>query len=132
MKTYYRLFKIALYLTAATGLGYFILHEWFKLETEYGARPHPWQEHFQHLHLLFSPWLVLMVGVLIPSHILIKLQQSKRKPTGIVMAALFVLMVLSGPLLQFGFEGLLEDIIEWVHIVSSGAFLIVFFTFKGK
>jgi hypothetical protein len=43
------------------------------------------------------------------------------------MAALFVLMVLSGPLLQFGFEGLLEDIIEWVHIVSSGAFLIVFF-----
>jgi hypothetical protein len=126
MKTYYRLFKLALYLTALSGIGYFIIHEWFKMETEYGPRPHPWQEHFQHFHLLFSPWLVLMTGALIPSHIMLKLKQDKRKRTGIVMVCLFVLMVLSGPLLQFGFEGLVEDVIEWVHILSASIFLILF------
>jgi len=126
MKTYYRLFKLALYLTALSGIGYFIIHEWFKIETEYGSRPHPWQEHFQHFHLLFSPWLVLMTGVLIPSHIMLKLKQDKRKRTGIVMVCLFVLMVLSGPLLQFGFEGLVEDLVEWIHILSASIFLILF------
>lgn len=126
MKNYYRIFKTALLFSAFTGLGLYILKYWMKVDTGYGLRPHPLQADFQHFHLFFVPWLVLAVGILIPVHIKSNINKLKKRKTGILLIIFFILMMLTGPLLQFSFNPLILEGLQRIHQLSSFSFLIIF------
>jgi hypothetical protein len=106
------------------GIIYFIYKFYFKVETDFGLRPHPATSFWLHFHIISVPLLIFSVGSLYKSHIYPKLKvgNAKRKISGISIFALFILMSVSGYLLEMAFES--NSVIGIVHITVSFLWII--------
>lgn len=106
---------------AITGLCY----GWFRYfgvrEGEFGPEPHPLQATFQHLHVLFTPLLVLMFGIILRGHLQPKLKsrQKKGRWTGLAAALLFAPLLLAGYGIQTTAHPLLRQVLAWLHGLSG-------------
>jgi hypothetical protein len=89
---------------------------------------HAWQPTVLHLHLLAAPFLVFVVGVLFPAHVWPKLRSRKRerRRTGLWLAWLFPVMVLSGYLLQVAESPGVRAALVWLHAISSFGWLAAY------
>ncbi|MBM3778779.1 MAG: hypothetical protein FJW23_11165 [Acidimicrobiia bacterium] len=89
---------------------------------------HPWEPAMLHLHVLASPALLLVFGIILNSHIMKKLGQGQRtnRATGLVSLGTFVLMTASGYLLQVATsEAWLRGLVV-VHVASGTVFSVCY------
>ena len=109
------------------GIVYFVYKYFMALETEYGVRPHQSTSFWLHFHIVTVPLVILGVGYLLPIHILPKLakEKSPRKVSGIFLISTFIIMVISGYLLQMGFSSEFNNTTGWVHSVISGVWISI-------
>lgn len=100
-----RVQKLFLHLSNLAVCGTGLVYAWMRYLVEPGDEwavvNHPWQPHFQHLHVLTAPLLVFALGLIWSTHVLGKLANgSENRVAGAGLTALFLPMVASGYLLQ--------------------------------
>lgn len=117
---------LASYLTILTGIIYYLFIHFFKVETDYGIRPHFLQQWFQASHILISPMLVFMVGILFIPHILKNLHGRYKKRSGITLIVIFFIMTFSGYWIQVSKSDLTIDLSTWLHLATSLIWIIVY------
>jgi hypothetical protein len=110
-----------------TGLVYAWMRYLFDPIDEWAVVNHPWQPHFQHIHVLVAPLLVFAVGLIWSAHVLGKLKNGrKNRVAGIGLTALFLPMAASGYLLQVAVQPGWRQAWIWVHVVSSLVWVVAF------
>ena len=119
---------------AVTGL----IYAWFRyfyvppepdpddLEAMFAATAHPLEPMIQWLHILWAPALVFAVGIIWNAHVWRRIASGfpLRRRTGILLAATFAPMVVSGYALQTSVDELWREIWIWTHVVTSVAFTL--------
>jgi hypothetical protein len=119
-----RVQKLFLHLSNLAVCGTGLVYAWMRYLVEPGDEwavvNHPWQPHFQHLHVLTAPLLVFALGLIWSTHVLGKLANgSENRVAGAGLTALFLPMVASGYLLQVAVDPGWRRTWVWVHIASS-------------
>lgn len=80
---------------------------------------------WQHLHVLVVPFLTFFLGVLWVRHVLPSwCARRPRRRTGVSLAALAAVMVLSGYALQVSVEEGWRQLLRWLHLVAGVLWLI--------
>ena len=88
---------------------------------------HPWQPVVLALHIVAAPLLVLVVGMTVRSHIVPKLSNGRsNRRSGFVAIVTFLVMTMSGYLLQVVTGPAVARLTLWVHLVSATLFLVIF------
>jgi len=102
MKKVYLFTHFCHYLALITGIGYFLILHYFKIVTQYGVRPNPWQGYWQGAHILVVPALVFAIGMLWKDHIYPKYQkrEQRKRKSGLILIISFFLMGITGYLIQ--------------------------------
>jgi len=116
-----------------TGTIYFLYKFFMVVDGEYGVRPHPFTSSLLHTHIILVPIMVFIFGVTFNSHVLPKLmgKSKSKKRSGIFLLSFFVVMTLTGYLLQVGFDLKSSTIIGYIHI-GIAALWSFFFFFHSK
>lgn len=115
------LLHIIAILITVTGCLYAVMHYLMKPVDPFSVINHPLEPTMLQIHLIAAPALVFLIGMILHSHVLLKLGNGARsgKRSGVVLATLFVVMALSGYLLQvFTVTG--HRLLFWIHL-SSGS-----------
>jgi hypothetical protein len=114
------LLHISTIVLTITGVVYAYMHYMMKPSDPFSVVNHPAEPYLIDIHILAAPLLVLMVGVILHSHILFKLQGGARiaRKSGIFLIPLFAVMVISGYLLQV-VNGNPRKIFVTVHLISG-------------
>ena len=109
------------------GAVYFYFKYFQLVPTEYGERPHGYTSFLQHTHILFVPSLLVLFGYFLKIHILDKLNSGikTKRVSGISMLIIFILMSISGYMLQFGYELDISNYIGSLHIITSALWLVI-------
>jgi hypothetical protein len=104
-----------------TGLVYAWMRYLCTPADEFALVNHPLQPATQHLHLWLAPLLVFAVGLLWRDHVWKRVRTGfpVRRPTGLVLFALFVPMVLSGVGVQVAEADWARTLAVWTHAVSG-------------
>lgn len=122
----YRLFHLSNGLVTITGFVYAWMLYCTTSTDEFALVNHPWQPHLLHMHVLFGPLLVLMLGHFSIRHAqtLWKSGVGEGRKTGLGLALLSLPMVMSGYLLQISVQDSWR--IAWVaiHLLTSGGWFI--------
>lgn len=105
----------------AIGIIYFIFKYFMLVESNYGPRPHELTATWLHWHVMSVPLVVLALGYLLPIHIIPKLKKSnqERQKSGIFLILCFIIMIISGYLLQMGFSQSFNISAGWIHSIIS-------------
>ncbi|MBS1767796.1 MAG: hypothetical protein JST05_10410 [Acidobacteria bacterium] len=119
----------ALHATAAAAALTGGIYGWFRYFGhtlgDFGPEPSRWQGVWQHAHVLAAPLLLFMLGVIMRSHLLVKLraggQEGRR--TGLILGLLIAPMVLSGYGIQVVVDARWHLALAWIHGVTSLAFV---------
>ncbi|MCT4641829.1 MAG: hypothetical protein N4A33_05975 [Bacteriovoracaceae bacterium] len=124
-KTERKIFDYTNIIIFIIGLVYFILKYFFKIETAYGVRPHPFTSIALHLHIITVPFLTISLGYLLKAHILEKLKFKYKRSSGITILILFILMTFGGYLLQINPSYI--DFLRYSHIIISFVWVAGYF-----
>lgn len=109
------------------GSAYFIVKTFFKIQTEYGLRPNDWQSFWQGGHVLLSPLSVFTLGLLWISHILKNFKaNSDKRVSGILLTTLFIIMILTGYILQISYDEKIKVFFLYAHLIISALFTIIY------
>lgn len=110
-----------------TGVFYFAMKFLMEPVDEWAVVNHPWQPLMQHLHVLAAPLLVFMTGYIWISHVERALAQGKAsRRLGVGLIASFAPMAASGYLLQVSVEEVWRTVWSYLHLGTSGVWLLVF------
>ena len=114
-------------LVTITGLVYAYMHYVMKSNDPFSVVNHPWEPYMMDAHIVVSPFLVLAIGMLVNSHILAKLQSNGKtaRKSGIFLIPLFIIMVLSGYLLQV-ITASWKNIVIILHLVSGTLWSLIY------
>lgn len=123
-----RFFSLTSSIVFITGTIYFVVKYFFKIETDFGVRPHSLTSPLLHLHIVLVPFLVAAFGYFLKLHVLpmLKGKKSQRKKSGIFILSTLIIMVFSGYLLQIGLDPYINSILGWVHIIISFMWIIMY------
>lgn len=126
-KTEKKVFLITNISVSIIGIVYYLLKNFFSIETQFGARPHPLTGNFLHLHILSVFPFVILFGYLLAKHIIPKLKSKslKRKKSGFFILTLFLVMSLSGYILQVLIQR--NSLIINTHLIISGLWIFLSF-----
>jgi hypothetical protein len=125
MKTWERWsFGLLMLLVGVSGVFYFWMKYLATNPDPLAVVNHPWQPLMLHLHVLTSPALILLFGIILNSHILRKLggRGSANRRTGLISLGGFVVMAMSGYLLQVVTSELMLKVVLVAHLTSAIAF----------
>lgn len=114
--------------SSITGLVYFWMKYLLVTADPFAVVNHPWQAAMVAAHIVVSPPLILMFGIILNSHILKKLRATAvpNRKSGLFSLATFFVMVASGYLLQVATgEGTLRMLVA-VHVASGTLFSVVY------
>ncbi|MGH9340273.1 MAG: hypothetical protein ACRD1R_11980 [Acidobacteriota bacterium] len=119
-------FHISAVLVSLTGVAYLWMKYLLEGSDPFSVINHPWQPFFLHLHIVAAPFLLFIVGVLFPSHILGKLGKTKvpNRRSGWVTLISFPIMAVSGYLLQVVNHPLLLQMTLLLHLAGGGLFVV--------
>jgi hypothetical protein len=109
---------------AATGFAYLWMKYVLQNDDPFAVVNHPWQAAMLDLHVVASPALILIFGIVFNSHIMKKLSATRlpNRRSGFVSLGTFAAMVVSGYLLQVSSnEGWLQALVV-VHVASGAIF----------
>ena len=103
------------------GILYLFFKYFMKTETEYGLRPHEYTAHLLHLHILLVPSLLVAFGYFLKIHVVdkIKSENIKKKRSGYSLVSFFLIMTLSGYLIQVIADISSIKLIGLIHIIVS-------------
>jgi hypothetical protein len=123
-------FNLCALAVAASGIAYFWMKYLLQVDDPFAVVNHPWQNAMLHLHVLASPPFVLVFGVILNSHIMKKLRVGRmpNRKTGLASLSTFVLMIVSGYLLQVVTADSWLRALVLVHLASSAVFIGVYAT----
>lgn len=122
-------FNLSSFVVAVTGFIYLWMKYALESDDPFSILNHPWQSSILGFHVLASPAFILMFGIVLNSHIMKKLRadRSPNRKSGLVALATFVVMVVSGYLLQVtSSETWLRALIV-LHIASGAVFSLAYF-----
>jgi hypothetical protein len=113
-------------LVGGTGVVYGAMRYFMEPSDPFSVVNHPWQPHFQHLHVLVAPLLVFVVGWSWQRHIRPRLRRRDmaRYTTGISLVFSLVPMIASGYLLQTTVDPTWHKVWVGVHLAASGLWLL--------
>ena len=116
-----RLLDIANVLVGGTGLVYAAMKYLMDPRDEWAVVNHPWQPHVQHIHVVVTPFLIFLVGLLWKDHVSEKLRNngSRGRATGLSLAFQLLPMVLSGYLVQISVSESWRTVWIWIHIITG-------------
>lgn len=129
------LLKLSTLVVWGTGVVYFCMKYLMESNDPFSVVNHPWQPVMLDLHILSSPLLIFVLGIIISSHIAKKLRNNNKnnnklagRRSGLIALLSFPLMVISGYLLQTMANPLLLRLALIVHLVTgvmfAGCYLI--------
>lgn len=110
---------------AISGAAYFWARYLLRSDDPFAVVNHPWQPGLLAVHIVASPLLVMLFGMVFRAHVLKKLA-SPRPParrSGWTSLLCFGVMALSGYLLQVASSPGLVRTLVWVHVASSVLFV---------
>lgn len=113
---------------AATGFVYFWMKYLLEPQDPFAVVNHPWQGAMLSLHLVSSPGLILLFGIVFNSHVMKKLRATRlpNRRSGWVSLVTFGTMVLSGYLLQVAAsESWLQALVA-LHVGSGALFTVAY------
>lgn len=115
-------------LVGGTGLVYAVMLYALEPSDPFSVVNHPWQPTVQHLHVWTAPVLVFAIGLIWQTHIWKHWRRGivERRNTGVSMMAIALPMVMSGYLLQTTVSEIWREIFLWMHLVTSGWWLVAF------
>jgi hypothetical protein len=116
------------FLAGASGLLYLWMKYLVESEDPFAVVNHPWQPYALYVHVLASPALILVFGMLWTSHVATKIDGSRpyNRRSGLTSVWTFAVMAASGYLLQVLTSERLHDTIVIVHVASGCAFLLAY------
>ncbi|MBI4484392.1 MAG: hypothetical protein HY655_00135 [Acidobacteria bacterium] len=117
-----------LLVVALTGFAYFWMKYLIEPQDPFAVVNHPWQSAMLNLHVVASPVLMLVFGIVFNSHVMKKLRAPRlpNRRTGWVSLATFALMVLSGYFLQIASSGLWLQAFVAAHVASGAVFTLAY------
>jgi hypothetical protein len=121
-------FSITSITVFVTGTLYFIIKYFFKVETDFGTRPHSLTSSLLHTHIILVPILVGFFGYFLKLHVIPMLKSKKtiKRKSGIAILCTLIIMVISGYLLQIGLDPITSNSIAWIHIIISFLWIIIY------
>lgn len=113
---------------AATGFVYFWMKYLIAPQDPFAVVNHPWQSAMLNLHVVASPALILVFGIVFNSHVMKKLRAPRlpNRRSGWVSLVTFGAMVLSGYLLQTAASDLWLQALVALHVASGAVFTLVY------
>ena len=123
-----RAFNLLALVVAATGFAYFWMKYLLQTDDPFAVVNHPWQPLMLTLHLLTSPPLVLMFGIILNSHVMkqLRVQRTANRTSGLLSFGTFATMVLSGYLLQVTTDQWWLQALVAVHVGSGAVFTVAY------
>ena len=121
-------FGLLAVVVAASGLAYFWMKYFLEPSDPFAVVNHPWQGAMLAAHVLASPPLILVFGIILNSHVLRKLGASRipNRRSGLVSFTTFFTMTVTGYLLQVVTgERLLQATIA-LHVASGLLFVVAY------
>ena len=111
---------------AITGFAYLYMKYGLSSDDPFAVVNHPWQSSMLSLHLLFAPFVILLFGIVLRSHIIKKLITNSRsdRRTGWTSLISFSTMVLSGYFLQITASVAWLNTLVILHVGTSIVFVI--------
>ena len=111
---------------AITGLVYFYMKYALPSDDPFAVVNHPWQSSMLSLHVVLAPFVVLLFGIVLRSHIIKKLVSNNRpdRRTGWISLLSFSTMALSGYVLQVATSVAWLNAFVVLHIGTSVVFII--------
>jgi hypothetical protein len=109
---------------AVTGFAYYGMKHLMVSDDPFAVVNHPWQSAMLSLHVLASPPLILVFGIILNSHIMRKLRvpRSANRRSGMASLITFGAMVASGYLLQVVTNEAAMEALVVVHVASGAVF----------
>lgn len=111
---------------AATGLVYLYMKYLMAAGDPFAVVNHPWQSTMLSLHVVAAPFVILLFGIVLRSHILKKLVSNSRpdRRTGWISLVSFSMMALSGYALQVATSVAWLNALVVLHIGTSTVFVV--------
>ena len=111
---------------AITGLAYLYMKYLLPSDDPFAVVNHPWQSSMLSLHVIVAPFVILLFGIVLRSHIIKKLSSNSRpdRRTGWISLISFSTMALSGYLLQVATSFAWLNALVVFHIATSIVFVI--------
>jgi hypothetical protein len=120
--------NILSFIVTLTGFGYFWMKYFVQASDPFAVVNHPWQTTTLNLHVMASPFLILMGGIVFNSHVMKKLraQRLPNRRSGYASLGTFAAMVLSGYLLQISVDQWWLRALMVVHVTAGVVFSIAY------
>ncbi len=123
-----RALHAAIVAVSASGIVYFWMKYILPNNDPFSIVNHPWQPAMLKLHILASPFLLLVFGIVFHSHVARKLRDSHHpnRRSGWIAIVTFGLMTFSGYLLQVASENGLLRVALVLHLTSGALFVAAY------
>jgi len=123
-----RIFNTLAVVVSTTGLAYLALRYGLQNDDPFALVNHPLEPWALAAHVLAAPWLLVMFGLILNSHIERKMAEPAptNRRTGLASLIAFVVMTVSGYGLQVVTSPTLTTGLFVSHLVSGGAFVLVY------
>ncbi|HEY8010861.1 MAG TPA: hypothetical protein VIE67_07650 [Rudaea sp.] len=115
-------------LTAAwlSGILWLVFHYFLMRRGEFGAEPHPLEAWWLRLHGAAAFASLWLGGLVWAVHVRSGLARPKRRISGMLLIALFVVLAASGYLLYYAGDDALRDAVRLVHWLIGVALIVPF------
>ena len=123
-----RLTHAANLVAGGTGLVYAFMKYALRPADEFAVVNHPWQPHLLHLHVILSPFLVLVLGHVLIAHAWRSWIEGTRegRVSGLVIGSAALPMVFSGYAIQVSVTPAWRTLWIGVHLTASACWLAGF------
>jgi len=113
---------------AVTGFAYLWMKYAVQNDDPFAVVNHPWQTSMLGLHVVASPALILIFGIIFNSHVMKKLSATRlpNRRSGFISLGTFAAMVVSGYLLQVSSSEAWLTALVVLHVTSGAVFSIVY------
>ena len=113
---------------AATGFACLWMKYVLENDDPFAVVNHPWQNGMLDLHVVASPALILMFGIVFNSHVMKKLRATRlpNRRSGFISLGTFAAMVVSGYLLQVSSNEAWLQALVVLHVASGAIFSVAY------
>ena len=119
-------FKKALYVALASswisGITFFIMNKWLRVEGDFGLEKHPWQFNVLSIHGFVAFMMLMIFGAILVNHTPMSWKTKRLRTIGLFLSSLIVLQILSAYLLYYVSNESFRLVCMYLHL-SIGASL---------
>lgn len=111
-----------------SGAAYFCMKYLMTTDDPFALVNHPWEPAMLSIHVISAPLVVVLFGMVFRSHTLRKVLQASpvNRRSGLTSAGSFLVMTLSGYLIQVTTTPALIAMAIWTHVATSVLFVVAY------